>query len=426
MAALAGGGWWLETHVFQPPPVPVDPHRILSLPITTDLMNPNATLQYLEYTWFPDSTHLAIAADKVLFQVDVKTGQRALVSSSQAPTLLTHWSEDRKQLLVEGLGLGPAGAGYTHVVWPDPFHAYTLPFTDLDLRLGLGQRRAVSPDETLVAVAEVTTLQGNLSIQIWNIQEQRFVLQCQHPISGLLDNFALVWSPDSAALAVYTGGYGSSSPPTVQVWQVSDGRLLWQADVSHPGNAGTEQYGWIKWSPAGTALAFAYLAQTPRLGVLDAHTGVSRFQTTLARPPIDWFEETFAWSPDGTRLAMLAREQGTPAIQVWDARLGQPLLTCQRVSGMPPYTVSWSPDGKTLAAGTMPTSAAETTLQFWEAQHGQALFSYYAPERPAQLLWSPDSQFLATFTPQNTTSCAQGTFCHPSPTDFALQVFQVR
>lgn len=329
-ATLAAGGWWLEDVGLQPPMVLVDPHRLLSLPITTDLKNPNASLRYLEYTWFPDSTHLAVAAQHGLFQVDVKTGQQHLVSSSHALTLLTHWSQDRKQLLVEGLDLGPANAGDTHVVWPDPFRAYTLPFSDLELRLG--RRRAVSPDETLVAVAATT--QGNLSIQIWNIQEQRFVTECQHPSSGVLENIALAWSPDSAALAAYTGGYPTSSPPTVQVWQVSDGRLLWQADVSHPGNAGTEEFGWLKWSPEGTALAYGYLAQTHRLGVLDAHMGVSRFQTTLARPSFDWIEETFAWSFDGTRLAVLALEQGTPAIQVWDARLGQPLFTCQRVPGM--------------------------------------------------------------------------------------------
>lgn len=163
----------------------------------------------------------------------------------------------------------------------------------------------------------------------------------------------------------------------------------------------------------------------PRLGVLDAHMGVSRFQTTLARPPFDWCEETLAWSPDGTRLAVLALEQGIPAIQVWDARLGQPLFTCQHVPGMRPSTVSWSPDGASLAASMFPTGTASSTLQFWEAQRGQAQFSYLAPESPAQLLWSPDSQFLATFNPQSGTSCSVGTICHPEYIEFALQVFQV-
>lgn len=258
MAALAGGGWWLETHVFQAP-VPVDPHRILSLPITTDLKNPNASLSYLEYTWFPDSTHLAIAVDKGLFQVDVKTGQQHLVSSSHALTLLTHWSEDRKQLLVEGVDLGSANAGDTPVVWPDPFHAYTLPFSDLELKLG--RLRAVSLDKTLVAVA--TTTQGNLSIHIWDIQEQRFGTECQHPVSGVIENVVLVWSPDSAALAAYTGvsHLVSSNRPGLA-------GLGWPPPVAGgclpSWNAGTEQYGWLKWSPEGTALAYAYLAQTHR------------------------------------------------------------------------------------------------------------------------------------------------------------------
>src|SRR5258708_7655235 len=94
VAALAGGGWWLTTQFFQPPAMPVDTHRILSLPITTNLQYPGTPLQYLEYTWLPDSTHIAVAVQQVLWEVDVKRGQQKLVPSSQANTLLTHWSED--------------------------------------------------------------------------------------------------------------------------------------------------------------------------------------------------------------------------------------------------------------------------------------------------------------------------------------------
>jgi WD40 repeat protein len=272
-------------------------------------------------------------------------------------------------------------------------------------------------------VADANTTEGSVSVRIWNIQEKRFVAQCQNPGSSPLD-FTMAWSPDSASLAVYTGRARSLDIPTVQVWQVSDGRLLWKSDVSHPGNDDTEGFGWIKWSPDGTALAYAYLAKTDRLGVLDAQTGATRFQADLAETSHATIGEAFAWSPDSAFLACTALEQGTPVIQAWDARLGQRLFTCQHVPGRS-SNVSWSPDGRYLAAGTFPNATADTALQFWDAHSGKALFSYHAPDYPTQLLWSPDSHFLATFNPQNSTPCALGAVCHPYYIEYALQVFQV-
>ncbi|WP_236601141.1 hypothetical protein [Ktedonobacter sp. SOSP1-52] len=92
-----------------------------------------------------------------------------------------------------------------------------------------------------------------------------------------------------------------------------------------------------------------------------------------------------------------------------------------------PLNISWSPDGTVLAAGYTTEQAAEatTTLQFWETQHGKARFSYQAPGFPHQLLWSPDSHSLATFTSQPTPLhfCAMG--CHGFSFHKFLRVFEI-
>jgi hypothetical protein len=62
-----------------------------------------------------------------------------------------------------------------------------------------------------------------------------------------------------------------------------------------------------------------------------------------------------------------------------------------------------------------------STIQFWDAHSGKALFAYEAPRAPGHVIWSPDSHFLAVFTPQDYGLV----FAHREFSNFALQVFEV-
>lgn len=452
-AILAGGaGWWVTSRLLQPsqPAVmPVDKHRIFNLPFTG---NPPE----LEYGWLPDSTHIACVTQSEIFLVNVKngqvTGKQQLPSSSN--TLLIHWSTDGSRALIAGKNAAyaqNASSGKKQIVqtvWPSPYQFFPSYMNVNELFVQVppdatspvpttwSARIDFSPDETLVAVAIPDM---NNTVEIWNFQEGRRVAECQISQGYVLGGeFDMAWAPDSTLLAVYAGsawldGITNTLPlPTLTTWHASDGQLLWTSHIDHPGNNEGERFGWIKWSPDGTTLAYTYTTattdSTTRLTVLDGQTGTIRFQTPLASvAPVDpEHDEIFVWSPDSTRLALLAFEKGNVVIQIWDAKTGRRLFTCQSAQ-VQPVNIFWSPDGRYLVAtGTNPPSISGAIIQFWDTQTGKALFAYNGPVSPEGLLWSPDSRFVAVNMVTNSN-------CHPagwgrgtcSSITYSLQVFQV-
>lgn len=449
-AILAGGaGWWVASQFFHSQPsqsavVPVDKHCILKFPLPAYSGDIPATVGY---AWLPDSTHIAcVTQQSEIFLVNVKSGQvtwkQQLPSSSN--TLLIHWSTDGTHALIAG-----KNAAYVQnvsleeqqIIWSGPHQLFSTSINSMNenevwvhssfLDEAIFIWRAFSPDETLVAAADPLV---NDTVEIWNVQEERRIAECQPSLGNFYTSvvdFAMAWAPDSASLAVHTSWFenSSSSLPTLTTWHASDGRLIWASHIDSLGSVGG-----IKWSPDSSALACSLTADT-RLAVLDGQTGTIRFQTSLAPAPYVYPQterhEIFAWSPDSTRLALFAVEKGSPVIQIWDAKTGRHLFTCQRVQAQP-GNIFWSPDGRYLVAteadqslvGGFPPSAA--IIQFWDAQSGKALFAYTAPEFPESLLWSPDSRFVAVHT-TTSHSCQPIGWGHQiCSATYALQVFQVR
>ncbi|WP_255603262.1 serine/threonine protein kinase [Oscillochloris sp. ZM17-4] len=155
---------------------------------------------------------------------------------------------------------------------------------------------------------------------------------------------ALAFSPDGAILAS-----GAQDENTVILWDVATGQELRRLD-GHTG--------WIRslaFSPDGAALASGSTDTTVRLwdvargqplGVLEGHTD---------------FLGNLAFSPDGSTLASASRD-GT--LRLWDVASRQPWAGFSYTAPTDPSTnqpywltgVAYSPDGKSIAVGSVSTS----------------------------------------------------------------------
>jgi eukaryotic-like serine/threonine-protein kinase len=80
-----------------------------------------------------------------------------------------------------------------------------------------------------------------------------------------------------------------------------------------------------------------------------------------------------AWSPNGMRIAS-ASSDGT--VQVWDAKTGKTVRTYTHPETRSVYSVAWSHDNTRIASLSSSNSDDFETLQVWEVNTGQPLFTY--------------------------------------------------
>jgi len=119
------------------------------------------------------------------------------------------------------------------------------------------------------------------------------------------------------------------------------------------------------WSPDGRLIALAIAERSDGVPttvdtdiyVVDSTSGELH---RLTRTP-NTFESAPAWSPDGSRIAFArwtpqTQFDGKGAISVMDRDGGgERLLLSHRHFSSGPYSLSWSPDGRTIAFETSPT-----------------------------------------------------------------------
>lgn len=105
-----------------------------------------------------------------------------------------------------------------------------------------------------------------------------------------------------------------------------------------------------------------------------------------------------AWAPGGQRVA--SGSQGDSTVQIWDALTGANVVTHHGYedSGA---TITWAPDGRRLASGDSKVHFGVDFVEVWDAATGKAIKTYSphtnspAPGPVNSLSWSPDGKYLA-------------------------------
>lgn len=80
-----------------------------------------------------------------------------------------------------------------------------------------------------------------------------------------------------------------------------------------------------------------------------------------------------AFSPKGRRIVTGSRQDsktGNPTVKVWDARTGAEVLFLKNAPSEFCDSVSYSPDGKLIAAGCFNQTSAARTIHLWDARTG--------------------------------------------------------
>ncbi len=256
------------------------------------------------------------------------------------------------------------------------FRNYTVAGTNNVQLRGL----AWSPDgQRLAAGAQGIDPQGN-ALYVWETTSGKQLATYRLPLQMNADVYSVAWSPDGKTLAacgsarsgvIATNG---SAQGFVVAWNVQSGQAFFQ----HLSQLSDTTIASLAWSPDSRSLAFAD-------GAFQAgfYSYRDLFPQPLSDVPVQVWDvaahrliHTYSghilgincvtWSPDGKRLAAGGDDE---TVQVWDTTSGQRLLLYQgtqdefanRYRNAWVLDLAWSPDGKTVA------SLSATELRIWDA-----------------------------------------------------------
>ncbi len=189
----------------------------------------------------------------------------------------------------------------------------------------------------------------------------------------------LAFSPDGASILT------TSTDGQTQVWDANDHRLRF---ALARGTAG----GWAAWSPDSRRIAAPDANDQPR--IYDATTGQER----VALAGGDNTVQSVIWSPDGTRILAVGGEGAT---KIWDAASGREQVSIPDLNGVrqsadggvvptdAPVSAAWSPDGTRIAL-----IRADGIARIWDATTGQERFALDG--LMTSVAWSPDGQSILT------------------------------
>ena len=218
-----------------------------------------------------------------------------------------------------------------------------------------------SPDGRLVLTG---SMDG--AVRIWDAATHRLV----RVLEARSNNDGFTLSPDGRYLAMY------GEWQTLDLWEVATGRLLRSVPIQ-------DHYAFA-WSPDGGKLG--YLKHGWELLLRD-FTALE----TVRSIPVPFIQlGILAWSPDGSRIALVNvdRGAGTPGVSIrnpdGEEKHAFPIEHCC-------FQVAWDPTGTRLLGWQWDPD--ECSL--WDVPEGKRLSTIQLPARLSQAAWLPDGKRLA-------------------------------
>jgi WD40 repeat protein len=317
------------------------------------------TLPITTAAWSPDGRTLATGSDDgtvVLWDRRTWRPRATLAGHTALPSALV-WSPDGKRLV-------SADQQHTAILWDiagDPRGIVLAGHT--------GPLRVVSwsPDGKTIAGAD------DHHLLFWDAAAGRL-----RAIVRAEERDFLQWSPDGRTLAT-AGGPGPHGE-FVSLWDAVTATY-------RRGLGRTTGYAIaMAWSPDGRWIAGTDSDQP--LFLWEPSTGKQRVLLP-PQPDTVGYEAPMAllaWSPDGKRLAAIARDRDH-AVLLWDPATGKQQATLAS-AGRSVLSLAWSPDGQTLAGDCY------DAVLLWDATTGKQ--RAIQEEAGGDVLWSPDSRLFVS------------------------------
>jgi serine/threonine protein kinase/WD40 repeat protein/tetratricopeptide (TPR) repeat protein len=206
------------------------------------------------------------------------------------------------------------------------------------------------------------------TFSVWDADRGVLVWTVPRPVKS----WAASFSPDSRRIAVIP------EDGSVQIYDLTTGRSSRWKGPSVPST--------LAFRPDGKAIAVGYLGNPASYAILDAETGLSLQTIPLAGG------KSFAWSPDGSTLAIT---EGSEKIALINAARGQRGATAETSPGCN-ERLGFHPAG-TLLAG----DRHDGILQFWDPASGKERLSLTGTSPPT---FSKDGRIFVGYANRITPS----------------------